>query len=169
MSRQQPSNAWVMIKIILLVVGSTALYTHIGQLVPQKEVAAPTEIVIAKDASPEDLAEIGRGIAEGKGLCLTCHTIGKADSALRYPDLGGIAARAATRIEGMDALTYMAQSIYDPESFIVEGFAGGMPVINEPPIALTQDEMISVIAYLQSLGGEPTVTLETTKADLGVE
>jgi hypothetical protein len=69
----------------------------------------------------------------------------------------------------MDALTYMANSIYYPESFIVEGFAGGMPTINEAPIGLTEDEMISVIAYLQSLGGTPTVTLETTTADLGVE
>ncbi|NIL99689.1 MAG: hypothetical protein GTN89_01715 [Acidobacteria bacterium] len=166
---QQQSSGWVILKILLLVVGATALYTHIGQLVPQKEVAAPQETVIAKDATPDDLAEIGREIAEGKGLCRTCHTIGKADSALRYPDLGGIATRAGTRIEGMDPLTYLALSIYDPESYIVEGFAGGMPVINEPPIALTQDEMISVIAYLQSLGGTPTVTLETTKADLGVE
>ncbi len=166
MSRQ--SSGWVMIKIILLVVGATALYTHIGQLVPQKEVLAPTEVVIDKAATPEELAGIGKGIAEGKGLCLTCHTIGKG-GALRYPDLGGIASRAAERIDGMDALTYLANSIYFPEDFIVEGFAGGMPVINEPPIGLSQDEMISVIAYLQSLGGTPTVTLETALADLGVE
>jgi len=162
------SNAWVMVKIMLVVLGATALYTHIGQLVPQKQVLAPTEFIFDPEASPEDLAEIGKGFAEGKGLCLTCHTIGKT-GALRYPDLAGIATRAATRIEGMDALTYMANSIYYPESYIVDGFAGGMPTINEAPIGLTEDEMISVIAYLQSLGGTPTVTLETTTADLGVE
>jgi mono/diheme cytochrome c family protein len=165
---KQQNNAWVMVKIVLLILGATALYTHIGQLVPQKQVLAPTEVIIAKDATPEELAEIGKGIAEGKGLCLTCHTIGKT-GALRYPDLSGIATRAATRIEGLDALHYMASSIYFPESFIVEGFAGGMPTINEPPIGLSQDEMISVLAFLQSLGGTPTVTLETTTADLGVE
>ena len=158
-----------MVKIILLILGATALYTHIGQLVPQKQVLAPTEVIIAKDATPEELAEVGKGIAAASGLCMTCHTIGKSGPGLRYPDLAGIATRAGTRIEGMDALTYMANSIFYPESFIVPGFAGGMPTINEPPIGLTDDEMISVLAYLQSLGGTPTVTLETTTADLGVE
>ena len=165
---KQQSNAWVMVKIMLVILGATALYTHIGQLVPQKQVLAPTKIDVDPNATPEELAEFGRAIAEGKGLCLTCHTIGES-GVLRYPDLGGIATRAATRIEDMDALTYMAHSIYDPESFIVDGFAGGMPTINKPPIGLDDEEMIQVLAYLQSLGGTPTVTLELTLADLGVE
>jgi mono/diheme cytochrome c family protein len=163
------SNVWVTVKILLLVLGATALYTHIGQLVPQKEVHPPTKIVVDQDATPEELAEYGKAIAEGSGLCLTCHTIGKSGPGLRYPDLGGIATRAETRIEGMAPLTYLAKSIYDPESFIVPGFAGGMPTINEPPIGLDDEEMLQVIAYLQSLGGTPTVTLQTTKAELGIE
>src|SRR5688572_28219762 len=36
-----------------------------------------------------------------------------------------------------------------------------MPVINRPPIGLTDQEILCVIAYLQSLGGTPTVTLQT--------
>ena len=163
------SNAWVLARIVLLILGATALYTHIGQLVPQKEVLPPTKIDVAPNSTPEELAEFGRAIAEGSGLCMTCHTIGKSGPGLRYPDLAGIATRAATRIEGMDALTYMAHSIYDPESFIVPGFAGGMPIINKPPIGLDDEEMIQVLAYLQSLGGTPTVTLELTPADLGIE
>ena len=166
---KQQSNAWVMVKIVLLILGATAMYTHIGQLVPQKEVLAPTVVEIDENATPEELVDIGKSISEGKGLCLTCHTIGKTGPGLRFPDLGGIATRAATRIEGMDALTYLADSIYHPDDFIVDGFVKGMPAINKPPIGLTQDEMISVLAYLQSLGGTPTVTLELTPADLGVE
>jgi mono/diheme cytochrome c family protein len=162
------SNAWVMVKIALLILASTALYTHIGQLVPQKEVLAPTKIDVDKDATPEELAELGRGIASDKGLCLTCHTVGKT-GALRYPDLAGIATRAGTQIEGMDALTYLSNSIYHPDDFIVDGFVKGMPAINKPPIGLDDEEMIMVLAYLQSLGGTPTVTLELTPADLGVE
>ena len=166
---KQQSNAWVMVKIMLVIVGATALYTHIGQLVPQKEVPAPTETIFDQDATPEELAEQGRVIAAGAGLCLTCHTIGKGGQVLRYPDLGGIATTAATRIEGMDALTYMANSIYHPDDFIVEGFVKGMPSIDKPPISLTNDEMISILAFLQTLGGDPTVTLELTLVDLGVE
>ena len=162
------SNGLVGLKIALLVLGATAMYTHIGQLVPQKEVHPPQVVEIDSSASPEELAAIGKEIAEGKGICMTCHTIGKSGS-LRFPDLGGIATKAATRIEGMDALTYLANSIYYPDEFIVEGFSKGMPAIDKPPIGLTDDEILAVIAYLQSLGGQPTVTMELTKADLGVE
>ena len=34
---------------------------------------------------------------------------------------------------------------------------------------LGSPEILAVIAYLQSLGGTPTVTMETTLTDLGVE
>ena len=156
------------LNVILLVLGSTALYTYIGQLVPQKMVMPPEETVIPKGLSPDDLAQVGRKIAEGKGLCLTCHTIGKS-GILRFPDLGGIATRAGDRIPGVDALHYMAQSIYHPQEFIVPGFTGGMPPIDKPPIALNDQEIVAVIAFLQSLGGTPSVTTETTKVDLGVE
>jgi hypothetical protein len=36
-----------------------------------------------------------------------------------------------------------------------------MPPVNKPPIGLTDNEILCVIAYLQSLGGTPTVTLQT--------
>jgi hypothetical protein len=37
-----------------------------------------------------------------------------------------------------------------------------MPAVNLPPIGLTDQEILCVIAALQSLGGTPTVTLQTT-------
>jgi hypothetical protein len=55
----------------------------------------------------------------------------------------------------------MAQSMYEPGKFIVPGFNPGMPVINKPPIGLTDDEILAVIAYLQTLGGTTTVTMQT--------
>jgi hypothetical protein len=98
---------------------------------------------------------------EGKGLCSTCHTIGKA-GALRFPDLEGVATRANTRVPGLSDVDYFAQSMYEPDAFIVPGFNPGMPVINKPPIGLTDQEILCVIAYLQTLGGTATVTLQTT-------
>jgi hypothetical protein len=44
-----------------------------------------------------------------------------------------------------------------------------MPIINKPPIGLNDQEILAVLAYLQTLGGEATVTLATTKQELGVE
>lgn len=160
----------VPIKIALLVLGTTALYTYIGQLVPQKMVLPPAAAIeLDREATPDELAAIGAEIAQGKGLCFTCHTTGKGGAAgLRFPDLDGLASRAESRIPGMSGLEYMARSIYFPDEFIVEGFNPGMPVINKPPIGLTDDEILTVLAYLQTLGGEPTVTPETTLEELGV-
>jgi hypothetical protein len=132
-------------------------------MVPQSEVQPPEEIVIRADLTTPEMVDIGREIAEGKGLCRTCHTIGQT-GALRFPDLAGVAGRAAERVPGLSALDYFAQSLYEPDSYIVEGFNPGMPAINRPPIGLTDQEILTVIAYLQSLGGMPTVTLQTAHA-----
>ena len=94
---------------------------------------------------------------------MTCHTIGRT-GALRFPDLDGVAARAATRVPGLNDVEYFAQSMYEPDKYIVPGFNPGMPVINKPPIGLTDQEILTVIATLQSLGGTPTVTLQTSHA-----
>ena len=107
-----------------------------------------------------DMVKVGGEIMAGKGLCMTCHTIGRT-GALRFPDLEGVAVRAATRVAGLSEIEYFAQTLYEPERFIVPGFNPGMPVINKPPIGLTDQEILCVIAYLQSLGGTPTVTLQT--------
>jgi hypothetical protein len=107
------------------------------------------------------MVKVGREIMEGKGLCFTCHTIGKT-GALRFPDLAGVDVRAKSRVAGLSDVEYFAQSMYEPDAFIVQGFNPGMPVINKPPIGLTDQEILCVIAYLQTLGGTPTVTLQTT-------
>lgn len=148
-------------RIALLVVGTTAFYGYVGQMVPQKEVQPPAEIAIKNDITTADMVKIGSQIMAGKGLCLTCHTIGKT-GALRFPDLDGVDIRAKTRVPGFSDVEYFAQSLYEPSAYIVEGFNPGMPVINKPPIGLTDEEILCVIAYLQTLGGTATVTLQTT-------
>jgi mono/diheme cytochrome c family protein len=150
----------VSLRIAALAVATTGFYTYVGQLVPQKEVHPPAEVAISKDMKPEEMAKVGREIMEGKGLCFTCHTIGK-KGPLRFPDLEGVDVRAATRVPGLNDVQYFAQSIYEPSRFIVPGFNPGMPVINKPPIGLTDDEILAVIAYLQTLGGKTTVTMQT--------
>jgi hypothetical protein len=148
-------------RIGALVIATTAFYTYVGQMVPQKEVQPPPEIVVKNDLTTADMVKVGREIMEGKGLCLTCHTIGKS-GALRFPDLAGVDVRAKSRVPGLSDVEYFAQTLYEPNAFIVPGFNPGMPVINKPPIGLTDQEILCVIAYLQSLGGRPTVTLQTT-------
>ena len=76
-------------------------------------------------------------------------------------NLDGVDVRAQTRVPGLTDVEYFAQSIYEPSAYIVPGFNPGMPVINKPPIGLTDQEILCVMAYLQTLGGTPTVTLQT--------
>ena len=150
----------LLIRIGALVLATTAFYTYVGQMVPQKEVQPPQAIALKGDMATADMAKVGREIMEGKGLCLTCHTIGKT-GALRFPDLAGVDVTAKSRVPGLSDVEYFAQSLYDPTAFVVPGFPPAMPPMNQPPFSLTDEEILCVIAYLQSLGGTPTVTLQT--------
>jgi hypothetical protein len=151
----------LLLRIGALVVATTAFYAYVGQMVPQKEVQPPKETALGGDVSTADMVKIGREIMEGKGICLTCHTIGKT-GALRFPDLGGIGATAKSRVAGLSDVEYLAQSLYEPMAFVVPGFPPAMPPVHQPPIGLTDQEILCVIAALQGLGGTPTVTLKTT-------
>ena len=73
----------------------------------------------------------------------------------------GVDGRAKSREPGLSDIEYFAQAMYEPNAFVVPGFNPGMPTINKPPIGLTDQEILCVIAYLQTLGGTPTVTLQT--------
>jgi hypothetical protein len=151
----------VIVRIGGLVVLTTGFYMYVGQMVPQKEVQPPAEVAIKSDLGPAEMAKIGRQIMEGKGFCLTCHTIGKTSGPYRFPDLANVDVRAKTREPGLSDVEYFAQAMYEPNAFIVPGFNPGMPTINKPPIGLSDQEILCVIAYLQTLGGTTTVTLQT--------
>ncbi len=151
----------LLVKLGGLVVATTGFYTYVGQMVPQKEVYPPKEILIKADVTTAEMAAIGKEIFEGKGLCTTCHTIGKKTGPFRFPDLDNIAVRARTREPGLSDIDYFAQALYEPDVFIVPGFNPGMPSIDKPPIGLTNQEILCVMAFLQSLGGTPDVTLQT--------
>jgi hypothetical protein len=149
------------VRVGLLVIATTSFYAYVGQMVPQKEVQPPAETVIRADLTTADMVKVGREVMDTKGLCFTCHTIGKT-GALRFPDLEGVATRAATRVPGLNDVEYFAQTLYEPEKYIVPGFNPGMPVINKPPIGLTDQEILCVMAYLQTLGGTASITLQTS-------
>jgi len=152
----------VIVKIAGLTLGATAFYTWVGQLVPQKEVQPPQVVQMSQDIGTDEMVRIGDEIFHGKGLCSTCHTIGQGGAALRFPDLDGVAVRAANRVPGLDQLQYFAQTLYRPNDYIVPGFNPGMPEIDKPPVGLTDDEIKAVIAFLQTQGGEATITMATT-------
>ncbi|MFL6281052.1 MAG: c-type cytochrome, partial [Vicinamibacterales bacterium] len=123
----------LILRIGALVLATTGFYAYVGQMVPQKEVQPPEETDLSGNLSTASMAKIGRQIMEGKGMCLTCHTIGKTSGPLRFPDLAGVDGRAKTRVPGLNDVEYFAQSMYEPRAFIVPGFPPAMPEINKPP------------------------------------
>ncbi len=142
------------LKAILIGLIATTFYAYVGQWVPQKETHPPKKVKLTKNMTSEQLAEIGKVLVEagGKGTCSNCHI----SPFSRAPKLEGIGTRAKTRINGMSDVDYLAESIYKPDAFVVPNFA---PIMPAKPGNLKDKEVLAVIAYLQSLGGKPTVTL----------
>jgi mono/diheme cytochrome c family protein len=110
---------------------------------------------IASVKSPSDLAAIGQKIFFSKGQCALCHSIGPSESA-RCPELAGIGAKLAP--------DFIYESLTQPQAYIYldfrheglpEEYPAQMPHINKNPIALSKQEIYSVIAFLQKMSGEP--------------
>ncbi|QQR66567.1 MAG: c-type cytochrome [Candidatus Brocadia sp.] len=104
--------------------------------------------------------EAGEKIFWGDGQCSTCHKIGTSGSETRGPDQEGLASRAEERAKelGMaSGLDYLVESIVDPDKYIVKGYDKIMPRVYDPPIMLSREKILAVLAFLQTLGGEPDI------------
>lgn len=88
--------------------------------------------------------------------CSTCHLL--SDVRAVGPGMAGIADRAATRVPGEGAYTYLYNSIYNSSLYIVPEFAGQAqqmphfgPGDNGEPAVLTNAQIYDLVAYLMSL------------------
>jgi len=80
--------------------------------------------------------------------CGSCHATAP-DTVIVGPSLAGVATRAETRIPGLEARSYILNSIMRPDEFLVDGFENLMP--NNFGRKLTGEEIDAVIAYLLTL------------------
>ncbi|MDA0242298.1 MAG: c-type cytochrome [Chloroflexi bacterium] len=81
--------------------------------------------------------------------CGSCHSV--ADEAIIVgPSLKGVGNRAAERVPGQDARTYLMTSILNPSAYLVEGFQDGLMPANLAK-KLTGEELDGVIEYLLTL------------------
>jgi len=83
-----------------------------------------------------------------ENACSACHLVDSSDR-LIGPGLSGLYARAATRVAGQDAETYVINSIRNPEVFLVEGFTTRMPAFDET--MLDDRDLRDLLAYLETL------------------
>jgi cytochrome c2 len=136
-----------------------AFFLYVGNSIPQLRQDPPKELVLAADAPAEDFVRAGQDIFYGKGTCALCHEIGKKGE--RCPDLAGVGERAETRIKeagykgkATNGAEYIVESVMDPTAYVVEGYQPSMPPVGRQ---LNDLELVAVVSFLQSQGGEVTV------------
>ena len=139
------------LSILFVVLGTLAVYTAVANMIPQVASEVPEEMEIGADVTPEQLVVIGEELYAGAGGCMACHGLGT-----RAPDLLGVAGTTcATRREGLDCKTYLYESLTEPGVFVVEGF---QPIMTDMRRTLSEAEIWALVAFLQSQGGEITVS-----------
>ena len=140
-------------------------YAFAASIVP--EISTATIDVENIPRTPDAFIEAGEIIFNGKGKCNTCHTLDPSAPPGRCPDLTDVGTRAATRQPGLTAKEYFIESTYEPHKFLVPGYGNIMPPVWKPPISLSELEIETVIAFLQSQGGEADLTRFEPPVDIG--
>ncbi len=140
-------------KLVTFSLGVIWFYAFIAALVPDTSTATGT-VTELDWSDPDAVVEIGAAIFNIKGQCAACHTVDTSAPPGRCPDLTDIGINAANRVAGMDAKSYLIESLYDPGKYLVPGYGKIMPEVWKKPIELTKLEIAAVIAFLQSQGGE---------------
>jgi cytochrome c2 len=118
---------------------------------PQPTAAVtPTVAALVGDAERgKDIFKNGLGDAPA---CTACHAVSKGGGftvRLSGPNLQGLGERAGTRVEGLTAEEYLAQSILVPDAFVVDGYANIMfPGFAEH---FSEQDTADLVAYLLTL------------------
>jgi mono/diheme cytochrome c family protein len=145
------------VRVVGFVIIVLGLFSMTALGVPQMASLPPAEekFDVASIKTASDMAAIGQTIFFSKGQCALCHSIGPSESA-RCPDLKGIGAKLSRE--------FIYESLTQPQAYVYldyrhEGlpkeYPARMPHINKNPIGLSNNEILSVIAFLQQMSGEP--------------
>jgi len=151
--------ASVDLKIVLVSAVTIAAYMVVANVIPQVESEVPPDVAFGADVTPEELVEVGQQLYEGAGGCLACHaeTPGARGPNIRtdYRGQGPIGVRCEDRVPGLDCKEYLYQALVRPGDHVVDDYPLIMPPTDR---TLTQPQVWALVAYLQSHGGEVTVT-----------
>lgn len=136
-------------------------FVSFANWIPQTRWEPPKKREITAAMAPGELARLGEAIVRERG-CMACHTMEPGAGVKgggRGPNLFNIASRRASGVPGgaTNRTDYLVQALYEPTAYVVEGYAPIMPAVHAPPAKLAYEEVVAVVAYLQSLGGTPAV------------
>ncbi len=159
-------------KVAGVVAGTIILFTLVANVIPQVESEVPLDVAFGADVTPEELAEAGAALYRGGGGCLACHA---ESPGARGPNLstdfrgeGPIGARCGDRVPGMSCKEFLYQALVRPQEHMVPGYEPIMPPADR---TMAPAQIWALVAYLESLGGEITVTaadIPDTDASPGV-
>jgi mono/diheme cytochrome c family protein len=145
------------LRVLCLALAVIGFYTMVAHIIPQLQSEVPETLALGGDVTPEALVAAGEKVFNGAGGCTTCHGLGT-----RAPNLltdekgqGSIGARCGRRKPGMDCKAYLYESLVKPGAFVVPGYE---PIMPEMRRQLSEDQIWAVVAFLESQGGEVTVT-----------
>lgn len=138
--------------VAFVVLGTLGVYTAVANMIPQVQSDVPEELVLSADVTPEELVAAGEILFAGSGGgCTACHGLGT-----RAPDLlGSIGSTCETRESGKSCKDYLYEALVEPGAYVVEGFQAIMPDMSR---TLSDAQIWSLVAFLESQGGEVTVT-----------
>ena len=150
------------LKIFAVVIGTLATFTLVANSIPQVQSEVPVDLSFDANVSADELMSSGETLFTGAGGCLACHGLGtRAPNLLTdHAGTGTIGVRCANRVPGEECKAYLYSSMVDPGAYLVEGFEPIMPDMRR---SLSNAQIWALVAYLQSVGGEVTVT----GADIG--
>jgi mono/diheme cytochrome c family protein len=147
------------LKIVAVTMVTIVAYTVVANVIPQVESEVPPEIAFGAEVTAEELVAAGQQLYEGAGGCLACHaeTPGARGPNLRtdYRGQGPIGERCADRVPGLDCKEYIYQALTRPGDHVVDDYPLIMPPTDR---TLNQPQIWALVAYLQSMGGQVTVT-----------
>jgi mono/diheme cytochrome c family protein len=153
------------LKVLVVALVVVGFYTGVAHIIPQLESEVPEALNLSADVTPEALVAAGERVFQGAGGCTACHGLGT-----RAPNLltdhagqGPIGSRCGSRKPGMDCKAYLHESLTNPGALVIPGFEN---IMTDARRQISEDQIWAVIAFLQSQGGEVTVTAEDLpKAD----
>lgn len=159
---------WSVTGFVLVIV---AMFVVIGQNVPQIASYPPKEFTEEEfqKLTPAQLIEKGRQVfGTGGERCSQCHIIGQGTPG-RGPNLGGVGSRAVERAQERTQQTgkpytaedYIIESMMEPQAYIVKGYPPIMPKVYLPPLDLSETDIKAAAAFLESQGGQVTITPKT--------
>ena len=145
------------LRIVLVVLGTLALYTLIANKIPQVQSEVPQTLALGPNVTADQLVAAGEKVYNGAGGCITCHGLGT-----RAPNLltdekgqGAIGARCGRREPGKSCKQYLFESLDNPTAYVVAGYQPIMPVMTRQ---LPPEQIWAVIAFLETQGGTVDVT-----------